>query len=165
MTPNMPQAHIEAATRLLKLTYGPPLTVLDIREDDLPPQGYSGAEVRVYRVTFQAGATAAQITRIVTKEAVPLEQRILRLLAEQGQAVPPLYLPAPDDTQRATVYMRYAEPRPPQLVMGDPYAPLTRQVAQRLAAIHAANRAQCPDWLPRASDDPHGELYLSATHQ
>jgi hypothetical protein len=57
--------------------------------------------------------------------------------------------------------MPYLEARP-WLDLGHPESPLTLSSAEGLAGIHAANRGQRPDWLPRTDDDYLGRLWLRA---
>ncbi|MCE2488811.1 MAG: aminoglycoside phosphotransferase family protein [Anaerolineae bacterium] len=141
------------------------LQVESIRELPLPHQGASGAEVRLVRVRWRCDTGAHGEERLAIKQASLKERRILQLLNEQGQAVPPALSPpsAVDSVDRAPLLMPFARSRPMDRVLGDPNAPMTQQVARGLARLHAANREQCPVWLPRAADGTMTRLYLQAT--
>ncbi len=135
--------------------------VTDVRERSEGPQGYSGSQIRYYDVLSRDPQGRIRHDAVVSKNAVLLERRILALLAEQGCAVPPLYLPDGASDGRAPVYMPHLEPLPPS-TGGHPPSAVTLSVADGLAGIHAANRGHKPAWLPPSSDDFLGRLYLRA---
>ncbi|MAS36714.1 MAG: hypothetical protein CL610_22105 [Anaerolineaceae bacterium] len=154
---------IDPFTQLIQAITGEPVTIQQIAAAPHIVQGQSGSEVRVYDVTYDVAGQSAVTTPVVTKNATPLEQHVYHLLADQQQAVPPVVIPHLSDDERALICMGFAQVRPQNVIMSDPYHPLTSQVAQGLARLHAANRTHCPDWLPRASDNTMDELYLRAT--
>lgn len=141
------------------------LRIDSLRDLPLPHQGASGAEVRLVRVRWRSGGGAQGEEDLAIKHASLKERRILRLLNDQGQAVPPALSPASTlrSAGRAPLLMPFARSRPMDRILGDPYVPMTQQVARGLARLHAANLEQCPDWLPRAAADPVARLYLQAT--
>ncbi len=143
----------------------PDLRVASIRVLPSPRQGASGAEVQLLLVRWRSAAGAQGEERLVCKHAGLVERRIMQLLQAQGQAVPPSQSPAHagDSPGRAPLLMPFARSRPPERILGDPYAPLTQEVAQGLARIHAANRQKRPHWLPRASDDYTKRINLIET--
>ena len=150
--------------KLLTRIHGAPeLHIVSIREEPRPHQGASGATVRLYRVRWRAAAGVQGEERLVSKHASLKERQVVLLLDSQEQAVPPVLCPTPEAPGRAPLLMPNVRSRPLNKILGDPYVPLTQQVAQGLAGIHAANRQQRPDWLPRSTDDPMGHLYLQAT--
>jgi aminoglycoside phosphotransferase (APT) family kinase protein len=124
-------------------------------------QGASGARLRYFRVVSVDADGRIGADDLVVKPAGLRERRILRLLAKQGRAVPPLGLPDGEVDTPAPVVMPFLEARPP-LDLGHPRSPLTHAIADGLAGIHAANRRRRPRWLPRTADDPLGRLWLHA---
>ena len=158
------EALVAPFRQLLTRIHGAPQLHLEsIHEQPRPHQGASGAAVRLYRVRWRSAAGVQGEERLVCKNASLKERQVVQLLDSQGQAVPLVLCPTPDASGRAPLLMSYARRRPLHLTLGDPNVPLTQQVAQSLARIHAANLEGCPDWLPRAADDPMGRLYLQAT--
>ena len=158
------EALVAPFRKLLTRIHGAPqLHIESIQEQPRPHQGASGAVVRLYRVRWRAAAGVQGEERLVSKHASLKERRVVLLLDSQEQAVPPVLCPTPDASGRAPLLMPCVRSRPLNKILGDPYVPLTQQVAQGLAGIHAANLERCPDWLPRAADDPMGRLYLQAT--
>lgn len=135
--------------------------VLAIHEQPAGPQGASGAQIRYFDVTSTDPRGAPYHDTLVTKEATLRERRILRLLTDQGCAVPPVYLPDVTTDARMPVYMPLLAARP-AFEMGHPASPLTHAIAVGLAGIHAANRQQPPPWLPHTSEDYRGRLWLHA---
>jgi hypothetical protein len=115
-------------------------------------------------VTSRDPGGALHQETLVTKEATPLERRVLKLLAGQGCAAPPVYIPGADSEERAPVYMPFLEPRP-ALDLGHPNSPLTRSIADGLAGIHAANRLRQPQWLPAVHSGYADRLWLHAWRQ
>jgi hypothetical protein len=124
--------------------FGSGARVVAARERAEGEQGFSGATLRYYDVTYSAGAREGRVA-LVTKDAPPTERRALDWLARQGLPVP--FAQAPDlaSDAPALVCMEYA---------GDP-APAgggVQEVAEALAAIHhaALRRGNALPWLPRA---------------
>jgi aminoglycoside phosphotransferase (APT) family kinase protein len=107
-------------------------------------QGYSGAILRYYDVTYRHGGRDEQIT-LVTKDAPLRERRTLAWLGERQLPVPFSYTADLTTDAPALICMQHA---------GD--APLrserARQAAHALAAIHAATLGRGAEllWLPRA---------------
>ena len=160
------EALVAPFRQLLTRIHGAPeLRLESIHEQPRPHQGASGAAVRLYRVRWRSAAGVQGEERLVCKHASLKERQVVRLLDAQSHALPPSLSPMPASPApaRALLIMQYARRRPLHLTLGDPNVPLTQQVAQGLARIHAANLEGCPDWLPRAADDPMGRLYLQAT--
>jgi aminoglycoside phosphotransferase (APT) family kinase protein len=124
-------------------------------------QGASGARLRYFRVVSVDALGRISADDLVVKPARLLERRILRLLAEQRRAVPPLALPDGEADEPAPVVMPFLEQRPP-LDLGHPRSSLTRAIADGLAGIHAANLGRPPAWLRRAADAPLDRLWLRA---
>ena len=143
----------------------PDLRVTSIHSLPRPHQGASGGEVQLLLLSWRSATGAQGEERLVCKHAGLKERRIMHLLEAQGQAVPPSQSPthAGDLPGRAPLLMPFARSRPPERILGDPYVPLTQAVARGLARIHAANRQQRPDWLPRASNDYAKRINLSET--
>jgi aminoglycoside phosphotransferase (APT) family kinase protein len=135
--------------------------VVTIHEQPSGLQGASGSQIRYFDVTSTDRRGVLYHDTLVTKEALLLERRILRLLTDQGCAVPPVYLPDVTTDARMPVYMPYLAARPPGEI-GYLDSPLTHAIAGGLAGIHAANRQQPPPWLPHASEDYRGRLWLHA---
>lgn len=114
------------------------------------PQGYSGAAVAYYTVTYVPDNGPAQVVRLVTKAAPLQERQVLALLMAQGHpVVPPTYLPDLIDDQPALICQLDVSPDH-QAAPAD----LMAQAAQGLAAIHSINRGQQATlgWLPTADD-------------
>jgi hypothetical protein len=151
----------DAFENLLHQIYGTRRVVETIQEQPGGAQGASGSQVCYFNVTSTDPQGTTHHDRLVTKAASLLERRILELLARQGCAVPPVYIPDVTSEGRAPVYMPYLEARP-ALDMGHPFSPLTRSIAEGLAGIHAANRQKSPSWLPQAGEDYLGRLWLRA---
>jgi hypothetical protein len=125
-------------------------------------QGASGALIRYCTVTHSNACGAdRQQAIIVTKDATRFERQVLHLLADQGCAVPPFHMDDMTTDAREPVYMPYLEARPAQ-DLGHPASPLTGAIAAGLAHIHVKNLGLPPDWLPHASEDFVGRLWLYA---
>lgn len=136
--------------------------VTSIHERPAGDQGASGAHIRYFDVTStQRRGAREHHDVLVSKDASLFERRVLQLLTSQGCAVPPVYLTDVTSDTRVPVYMPYLEAHPAQ-ALGHPESPLTRAIADGLAAIHAANRQQPPPWLPHVSDDYRARLWLTA---
>jgi aminoglycoside phosphotransferase (APT) family kinase protein len=91
-----------------------------------------------------------------------LERRLVGHLSQQGCAVPPVVIADANQAGRAPIVMPYLEARPPT---GELYgSPITQSMADGLAGLHAANRQQSIDWLPKAADDFPGRLWLQEWH-
>ena len=149
---------------LLSRIHGEPRISIDFQEQSQGSQGASGAQVRYFIVRNTDPRGAVHQDRLVTKFASLLERRVLYLLSSQGCAVPPNIIPDLTKQERALIYMPYLEARP-SLDLGHPASPLTHSIAEGLAGIHAANRNQPPAWLPHASEDFLGRLWLHARRE
>lgn len=123
-------------------------------DEQAGPQGASGSRIRYFDVTSANPHGAISQDVLVTKDASLLERRLLDLLARQGCAVPPVYVPDVNSDARLPVYMPYLAERP-RLDFGHPASPLTQSIAEGLAGIHAANRQQPPPWLPHTAESYH----------
>ena len=148
-------------THLLHLIHGERRDLLNLTELPDGEQGASGSRIRYYLATSAGEHGQQHEDRIVVKDATQMERRVVQLLAGQGCAVPPSWIPDADDAERAPVYMPFTDPRPP-LDLGHPQSPFTESVAAGLAGIHAANRGRPPVWLPRVDGDVLGRLWLHA---
>ncbi len=156
-----PRATRQACERLLNQLTGYPRVVVTVQEQPAGLQGASGSLIRYYDVTSTNSQGAYYHETLVSKDASLFERRILRLLTDQGCAVPPVYMPDFTSDARLPVYMPYLEARP-AYALGHPASPLTHAIADGLAGIHAANRQQPPSWLPHVSEDYRGRLWLHA---
>ncbi|HEY3079294.1 MAG TPA: phosphotransferase [Chloroflexota bacterium] len=154
----------EEIAALLALVHGEPREVERVDEEPPGPQGGSGSRLGYYRVTSRDAGGGRHEERIVTKEAPQIERRVLRLLTEQGCAVPPMVVGDVEAEGRATVFMPYLEQRPSR-GGGGPRGPWAQSVAEGLAGVHAANRGPRPAWLPPVADDLEGRLWLRAWRQ
>lgn len=144
---------VEPVAQLLRrMTGETALTVTDIADPERPRQGSSGSDVRCYSVTYRLERGGDQTAQVVVKNASPLEQQVVRLLTEQKQALPEAHIPGVSSSSSMPMYLEYARPRPVDDTISDPYRPLAKRVAEGLARIHAANRTQCPPWLPKVAD-------------
>ena len=149
----------EEIARLLALVHGAPREVERVDEEPAGPQGASGSRIGYYRVTSRDGGGGRHEERVVTKEAPQLERRVLKLIAEQGCAVPPMVIGDAEAEGRATVFMPYLEERPSG-GGGGFRGPWVRSVAEGLAGIHAANRGRRPAWLAAVEEDLERRLEL-----
>jgi hypothetical protein len=150
--------------QLLYQIHGQPRRIVTIQERAGGPQGASGSPLRYFDVTSEDGGGTQNQECLVTKTATLLERRILRLLADQGCAVPPIVVSDITTPSRSIVAMPYLDARP-DLDLGLPSSPRTASIAEGLAGIHAANRGHPPPWLPHTSDDYLGRLWLHAWRQ
>ena len=136
------QVH-ELIQAALTARIAPDARLVAVRQWPRGEQGFSGATLHYYDVTYARGGDVAEVT-LVTKDAPLLERRTLAWL--QTQALPIPFNQTRDLTtdQPVPVCMQYI----PTL----PQAQHVQQVAQALAAIHAAGmqRADELSWLPRA---------------
>jgi aminoglycoside phosphotransferase (APT) family kinase protein len=137
--------------------------VIDTRPESNGPQGYSGSQVSYYQVTSRGVDGQVRQDRLVVKQASLLERRLVHHLLEQSCAVPPAVIPDIASSERAPIYMPFTDARPPHSEGNG--SPLTASIADGLAGIHAANIGQPPAWLPHASDDFTGRLWLKAWHE
>jgi hypothetical protein len=147
--------------QLLLQIHGEPRHIVTMQEREGGPQGASGSPLRYFDVTSVDAGGKQHLECLVTKAATLLERQILRLLADQGCAVPPIFVPDIEGSSRSIVAMPYLDPHP-DLDLGSPSSPRTYSIAKGLAGIHAANRGHPPPWLPHASDDYLGRLWLHA---
>ena len=90
------------------------------------PQGYSGATLRYYDVTYTRRGHTEQIA-LVTKDAPLRERRILAWLGERGLPAPFSYTADLTTDAPALVCMAYVGDRPPR-------GEQARQAARTLAA-------------------------------
>lgn len=124
--------------------YGPSAHLVKLNPQTGGPQGYSGATLSYYDVTYEQNGTAGQ-TALVIKDAPLAERRALTWLGQQNVPVPfsHTFDLATDD--RRPLCMQY---------VGSVTPPVERaqQAARTLAAIHAAGlkRRQELSWLPQA---------------
>lgn len=135
--------------------------ILDIQEQPAGPQGFSGSQISYFTVTTKDSQGTIHHDSLVTKFASLMERRVLHLLSSQGCAVPPVVIPDMTSDERKLIYMPFLDARP-ALDLGHPFSPLTYSIADGLAGIHVANRNRPPSWLPHASDDFAGRLWLHA---
>jgi hypothetical protein len=131
----------------LSMHAAPDARVVDVQARTTGAQGYSGAALHYYDVTYMLPTgNQAQIT-LVTKDAPLVERRVLALLNRQGQPNIPfshthdLITDAP-----ALVCMQYVDGE--QVA----HAAVAPQAAHGLASIHSASLGQGEQlaWLPRA---------------
>lgn len=140
------------------------VNLISITQEDPPAQGESGAEVSMYTIGYTTtSADVIHTLQAVVKQSPLRERRIVNMLMEQGQAVPPTYIPDLESDSQKPIFMQYAQPRPAHDMTGTVFNPTTSLIAEHLAKLHAANRTRCPHWLPRVSDDVMNNLYLNET--
>lgn len=114
---------------------------------NLAAQGFSGAAVARYRVTYTTPDGSTHQTSLVTKEAGLLERRAVTHLGAQKLGVPWSYTP---DLETDAPFLLCQQDVTPTAHPGR--AALLHSGARRLAAIHAAHlgkRSALP-WLPLA---------------
>ncbi len=132
-----------AIAEALVAWHGSGTTIAALRERTDGAQGYSGAILRYYDVSY-AGPRGHEAIAIVTKDATLTERRLLMWLGARGLPVPASYAPNIVTSDRVLICQEYC---------GDP-APdkRARAAARALAVIHhtARERAAELDWLPRA---------------
>lgn len=150
-----------AFEQLLEQIYGERRMIMDIQEQTGGPQGFSGSQVCYFNVTSKDSQGTVHHDSLVTRSASLTERRVLHLLSSQGCAVPPVVIPNMMNEERRLVYMPFLNARP-ALDLGHPFGLLTYSIADGLAKIHTANRNRPPSWLPHASDDFMGRLWLRA---
>ncbi len=150
-----------AFEQLLYQIYGERRIVVDTQEQCNGQQGFSGSQVSYFTVTTKDTQGKVHQDSLVTKSAALLERQVLHLLSSQGCAVPLVVIPNITHDEPQLIYMPFLSARPP-LDLGHPMSPLTYSIADALARIHAINRHQPPAWLPHASDDFPGRLWLHA---
>ncbi|MDQ5852901.1 MAG: hypothetical protein M3380_12710, partial [Chloroflexota bacterium] len=114
-----------AFERLLHRLTGELRGVVTIREQPPGAQGASGSQIRYFDVTSTDARGLRYHDTLVTKDASLLERHILRLLTDQGCAVPPVYIPDLTTDARMPVYMPYLAERPAHDV-GHPISPMTQ---------------------------------------
>ena len=128
---------------ILEVRTGPDVHLVEVRQQD-GAQGFSGASVRYFDVQYRHGSVPVQTT-VVVKDAPLVERRALAWLGNRGGAAPlSLTLDLATDAPVPVCMQYVGETQPP--------AERVPQVAQALAAIHAAGmgHAQELSWLPRA---------------
>ncbi len=136
--------------------YGPAAAqVLDVQPVDMAAheRGWSGAEIRRYRVRLSSGAS----TMLLTKTMQRKERCVLHELSQQGHANVPFAFTEDlvSDEPILTCMQDLGTQRVgiPSAEDTTPTSPeLDRQVAQALAAIHVRNlgRTDLSAWLPNA---------------
>ena len=136
--------------------YGVYHRVISAEQQPDAPQGASGSQINMYRVTSQDAHAPLRQHVIVTKNASLLERQIYGLLHRQRCAVPPSYIPDLVSGDRALIYLPYLD----ECSWAD--RTLTPSVAEALASIHAANRQQPPAWLPHVMPAFEDRLWLRA---
>jgi hypothetical protein len=111
------------------------------------PQGYSGATLTYFDVTYQQNGTNEQ-TVLVVKDAPMMERQAMTWLGEQGAPVPFSHTFDLETDARRPICMQYVGSVTPP-------AERVQQAARTLAAVHAAGlkRRQELSWLPRADAD------------
>ncbi len=112
-------------------------------------QGYSGARLERHEIGYRGVDGVLHTVRLVTKDASLTERRVLERLAAQGQCVPYSHtLDLTTDRSALVCQQDLGE----DTLDGAPPMGTVRQVARRLARIHAANLGQSDElaWLPRA---------------
>jgi hypothetical protein len=110
--PPMDQPHRPLFEALLALIHGERRAVESVDEEAEGPQGASGSRIGYFRVVSRDPRGGVHADRLVSKHAPLLECRILRLLSDQGCAVPPLATADVAVDGRAPVVMPYLEERP-----------------------------------------------------
>lgn len=126
----------------------PHAQVTDVRERIEGAQGYSGAILRYYNVTYVEPNGQTAHVALVTKDAPLAERRVLAWLSGRPQPhVPWSYTDDLDTDAPALVCMQDVggEQQPSQ-------AEMLNEAAEALASIHAANLGQIEQlsWLPPA---------------
>jgi hypothetical protein len=95
---------------------------------------------------------------MIRKEAHLLERRILALLDERKQAVPPTLIQNVS-SESVHFYQLYADP---QIKRHGPFDPITKAYAHALARIQYMNLGKRPEWLPSAAEKFEDRLWLRA---
>ncbi len=149
----------QAFTDVVSGVLGAPARIRDVQEEGPGPQGESGGLVRYFAVSAQDPDGHPQTVKVISKEASSRERHVLALLSAQRQAIPVTRVEDPAREGRARIFQEYSDEYP----WTAPDESLTEQTANALAAIHAANLAAPPLWLPRADRSFVDELYLQAT--
>lgn len=103
-----------------------PVRIGAVREDAPGPQGASGGVVRSFTVTYQPPDDGVGTLRIVSKEAWPLERRVLALLSAQRQAIPVTWVEEMAGEGKALVVQEYSE----ELPSAGAFDPLTERTAE-----------------------------------
>src|SRR5687768_1048245 len=148
-------------TSVVSGVLGAPVRLRRVQAAAPAPQGASGGVVRAFTVSAEGSDGTLQTVTVISKEASPRERRVLALLSAQRQAIPVTWVEDPSHEGQGIIFQEYAEDYP----WDEPDALLTKQTAEALAAIHAANLGAAPAWLPRADRAYVDELYLQATQQ
>ena len=150
---------MDALTALISATVSlyvsPNAQVIEIQPIEMAPheRGWSGAEIRRYRVRLSTGASLMLLTKTMHRK----ERCVLHELSQQGHANVPFAF-AEDLTSDTSVLtcmqdLGAARVGIPSAEDSTPTSPeLDQQVAQALAAIHARNlgRTDLTGWLPNA---------------
>ncbi len=124
-------------------------------------QGESGCEICYYKVHLTRDPKQLETKEMISKEALLLERRILALLCEEKQAVPPTFIPN-ISSERSRFCQIYADP---QIEGHGPFDPVTKAYAYALVRIHYMNLGQRPEWLPLATKNFEDHLWLRARHK
>ena len=122
----------------------PGARIVEVRQRAEGAQGYSGATLRYYDVSYEYHDVVEEAV-VVTKPTLPIERRTLAWLDGCSLAVPRNHARAPASEGTAQVAMEYAGDAPP---VGEGAA----SVAGALAAIHhaALGRSNELSWLAHA---------------
>lgn len=132
--------------------------IQEIRRLPEGAQGASGGEIHYYQANLATGDTRL----FITKHATLLERRVITLLLQQRQAVPPTDIPDPSVEGRSCMVQLFARRMPKHK---GPFSRFTRAYAKALAAIHAANLRTNFQWVPRGTvENLYLEYWQSAWH-
>ncbi|CAF4025990.1 unnamed protein product, partial [Rotaria sordida] len=121
-------------------------------------QEESGGEVCYYKVYFTRGAGPLENKQMISRDASLLENRVLALLSDQKQAVPPT-LTSNLLSERSRYYQQYADS---EIKGQGPFDPVTKAYAHALARIHYMNLGRHPEWLRSATENFEDRLWLRA---
>jgi thiamine kinase-like enzyme len=146
---------------LLVGIYGESVSIEQIEQQPDGEQGASGCKICYYKVYFTRDSKYSEIKQIISKEVGLLERRVLALLCEQKQAVPPTFIPS-FSSDKSRFYQQYADP---EITGRGPFDPVTKAYARALARIHYMNLGQPRDWLPLATENFEDRLWLRAWHK
>jgi hypothetical protein len=132
-----------------QVLYDESISVEEIEQQSNGEQEESRCKILYYKVCFTRDSKQFETKQMISKEALLLERRILALLCEQKQAVPPTFIPN-ISSERSRFYQIYT----------DPFDPVTKAYAYALAQIHYINLGQHPEWLPLATENFGSSIWL-----